>query len=111
MGVTQRQAGETLDSLLVTQTMAKLSNTHMGELMVALEKETQKLMDTNEIGFYITARMGLCFTIENLTELLNNSKKFRNAVMVIYDTQKSNYGFNPLRAYRLSEKAISTFTL
>ena len=91
--------------------MAKLSNTHMGELMVALEKETQKLMDTNEIGFYITARMGLCFTIENLTELLNNSKKFRNAVMVIYDTQKSNYGFNPLRAYRLSEKAISTFTL
>jgi len=31
--------------------------------------------------------------------------------MVIYDTQKSNYGFNPLRAYRLSEKAIATFTL
>jgi len=31
--------------------------------------------------------------------------------MVIYDTQKSNYGLNPLRAFRLSEKAISTFTL
>ena len=68
-------------------------------------------MDTNEVGFYLTARMGLCFTINNLTELLNNSKKFKNAIMVIYDTQKSNYGFNPLRAYRLSEKAIATFTL
>jgi len=68
-------------------------------------------MDTNEVGFYLTARMGLCFTLNNLTELLNNSKKFKNAIMVIYDTQKSNYGFNPLRAYRLSEKAIATFTL
>lgn len=100
-----------MDSLLVTQTLAKLSNTQMGELMLALEKESQKLMDTNEIGFYLTARMGLCFTTENLTELLNSSKKFRNAIMVIYDTQKSNYGLNPLRAYRLSEKAIATFTL
>jgi len=43
-------------------------------------------MDTNEIGFYITARMGLCFTIDYLTELLNSSKKFKNAIMVIYDT-------------------------
>ena len=111
MGVTQRQPGETEDSLFVTQTMAKLSNTHMGELMRAMENESQKLMDTNEVGFYLTARMGLCFTINNLTELLNNSKKFKNAIMVIYDTQKSNYGLNPLRAYRLSEKAIATFTL
>ena len=111
MGVTQRQAGETEDSLLVTQTMAKLSNTNMGELMRAMENESQKLMDTNEVGFYITARMGLCFNINTLTELLNNSKKFKNAIMVTYDTQKSNYGLNPLRAYRLSEKAIATFTL
>lgn len=40
MGVTQRQAGETEDSLLVTQTMAKLSNTNMGELMRAMENES-----------------------------------------------------------------------
>jgi hypothetical protein len=91
--------------------MARLSNTQMGELMRAMENESQKLMDTNEIGIYLSARMGLCFTIHTLTELLNQSKKFRNAVMVIYDTQKSNYGLNPLRAFRLSEKAISTFTL
>jgi len=31
--------------------------------------------------------------------------------MIIYDTQKSNYGLQPLRAYRLSEKAITTFSL
>ena len=30
--------------------------------------------------------------------------------MVIYDTQKSNYGMNPLKAYRLSEKAITCFS-
>ena len=30
--------------------------------------------------------------------------------MIIYDTQKSNYGLAPLKAYRLSEKAISTFS-
>ena len=91
--------------------MPRLSDTQMGELMRAMENETQKLMDTNEIGFYMSSRMGLCFSIETLTELLNSSKKFKNAIMVIYDTQKSNYGLNPLKAYRLSEKAISTFTL
>jgi hypothetical protein len=78
----------------------------MTELMRAMENESQRLMDTNEIGFYTSARMGLCFRIETLTELINATKKFKNAVMIIYDTQKSDYGLEPLKAYRLSEKAI-----
>ena len=28
----------------------------------------------------------------------------------MYDTSKANFGLNPLHAYRLSEKAIKTFT-
>lgn len=67
-------------------------------------------MDTNEIGFYMSARMGLCFRIDILTDLINVTKKFRNSIMLIYDTQKSDYGLAPLKAYRLSEKAISTFS-
>ena len=66
-------------------------------------------MDTNEIGFYLNARMGLCFRIEILTELINVTKKFKNSVMLVYDQQKSDYGLAPLKAYRLSEKAINTF--
>lgn len=30
--------------------------------------------------------------------------------MLTYDTQNSNYGMNPLKAYRLSEKAIACFS-
>lgn len=73
-----------------------------------MENDSQKLMDTNEIGFYKSSRMGLCFDIETLTELLEKSKNFKNSVMLIYDQQKSDYGMAPLKAYRLSEKAIST---
>lgn len=83
----------------------------MSELMRVMENETQRLMDTNEIGFYASARMGLCFSVATLTELINITKKFKNSVMIIYDTQKSNYGLAPLKAYRLSEKAIGTFSL
>jgi len=83
----------------------------MSDLMRVMENESQRLMDTNEIGFYVNTRMGLCFNIETLTELLNYSKKFKNSVMIVYDIQKSNYGLNPIHAYRLSVKAIETFTL
>lgn len=111
MGVTQNNVGQAPDSLHVTQTMPKSSKAQMLDLIKTMENESQKLMDTNEIGFYASARMGLCFRVEMLTELINISKKFKNAVMLIYDTQKSDYGLAPLKAYRLSEKAISTFSL
>jgi hypothetical protein len=83
----------------------------MRELQKAMENDSQKLMDTNEIGFYTSARMGLCFSVQTLTDLISSTKKFKNAVMIVYDTQKSNYGLAPLKAFRLSEKAIATFSL
>ena len=91
--------------------MPRSKKSQMSDLMRVMENESQRLMDTNEIGFYVNTRMGLCFNIETLTELLNSSKKFKNSVMIVYDTQKSNYGLNPIHAYRLSAKAIETFTL
>lgn len=98
------------DSLKVTQTMPHSSKQQMNELMQTLESDQQGLRDTNEIGFYHSARMGLCFTLETLTELINATKKFKNSVMLVYDTQKSDYGLEPIKAYRLSEKAITSFT-
>ena len=91
--------------------MPRSNDSQMQELQKAMEGDSQRLMDTNEIGFYCSARMGLCFTVGILTELISVTKKFKNAVMIIYDTQKSNYGLAPLKAYRLSQKAITTFSL
>ena len=91
--------------------MPRSNDEQMIELQKAMENDSQKLMDTNEIGFYCSARMGLCFSAQTLTDLINSTKKFKNAVMIVYDTQKSNYGLAPLKAYRLSEKAIATFSL
>jgi hypothetical protein len=110
MGVVQREIGDAEDSLLITQTMPRSRRAQMADLRQVMENEKQKLMDTNEIGFYVNSRMGLTFNVEILTELLEQTRKFKNAVMIVYDTQKSDYGLNPLHAFRLSEKAIATFT-
>jgi hypothetical protein len=42
--------------------------------------------------------------------VIETTKKFKNAVFIIYDRSKSNYGLNPLNAYRLSEKAVQAFS-
>jgi hypothetical protein len=62
-------------------------------------------MDTNEIGFYVNSRIGLAFTPQILDQLVNCCKAFKNSVFIVYDISKSNYGMQPLHAYRLSEKA------
>jgi hypothetical protein len=41
--------------------------------------------------------------------LVESQKKFKNAVFLVYDTSKANFGLNPLKAYRLSLKALSAF--
>ena len=46
--------------------------------------------------------MGLAFNREILSQLLESLKKFKNAVFIVYDTSKANFGLNPLKAYRLS---------
>jgi hypothetical protein len=110
MGVLQRNEGETVDSLLITQTMPRANIEVMTDLLRTMENESQRLMDTNEVGFYINSRMGQCFTIDVLRSVLETTKKFKNAIFIVYDKSKSNYGINPLTAYRLSEKATQTFT-
>lgn len=68
-------------------------------------------MDTNEVGFYVSSRMGLCFDRNTLSLIVEAQKKFKNSVFLVYDTSKSDFGLNPIRAYRLSEKAIQTLTV
>ena len=58
MGVLQRQEGETIDSLMITQTMPRANKDKMSEILKAAENESQRLLDTNEVGFYISCRMG-----------------------------------------------------
>ena len=82
----------------------------MKDLIKTIDNDAQRLITTNEVGFYINSRMGLCFDKEVLIMLLESCKKFKNSIFIVYDTSKANFGLNPLHAYRLTEKAIKTFT-
>lgn len=81
----------------------------MQELTEAIENESQRLMDTTKVGFYLSVNMGLTFNLDTLTQLYRCYKQFKNSVFVIYDVSKSDYGLNPLHCFRLSEKAIEAF--
>ena len=109
MGVTEKFETEETNSLLIDQTMPKSSKAKMSDLINTIDKDQQKLITTNEVGFYINSRMGLCFNKEVLLMLLESCKKFKNSVFIVYDTSKANFGLNPLHAYRLSDKAVKTF--
>jgi len=67
-------------------------------------------MDTNEIGFYVSSRMGLAFNRDVLSQLIESQKKFKNSVFLVYDAAKANYGLNSIKAYRLSQRALDAFT-
>jgi hypothetical protein len=83
----------------------------MQELTEAIENESQKLIDSAKVGFYLSVNMGLTFNIETLTQLYKYYKEFKNSVFIIYDVSKSDYGLNPLHCFRLSEKAIEAFDM
>ena len=107
MGVTQKDTlNDQEDSLMITQTMPRANKSQMSDLLSKLEQDSQKLMDTNEVGIYVNSRMGLCFNREVNSLIIESFKKFKNAVFIVYDISKSDFGLNPLHAYRLSEKAI-----
>jgi hypothetical protein len=95
-------------TLMITQSMPEISAKQMSELHEAMENESQKLMDTTKVGFYLSAHMGLTFNFETLNKLYQCYKQFKNSVFLIYDISKANFGLNPLHAYRLGEKAIET---
>jgi len=109
MGVIKKFEGESEDSILVTQTMPKANKAQMSVLIKTLENESQRLMDTNEIGFYINSRMGLAFNRDVLSQLLESLKKFKNSIFIVYDTSKANYGLNSVKAYRISQYALDAF--
>ena len=112
MGVSQKDElnGEE-DGLLITQTMPKANKVQMKDLLNKLEQDSQKLVDTNEVGFYVNSRIGLTFNREVISHYIDAYNKFKNSVFIVYDTSKSDFGMNPLRAYRLSEDAITALTL
>lgn len=55
--------------------------------------------------------LGLAFSRANLQEMVTQYKNFRNSVMLVYDSCKSEYGLNPLKCFRLSEGAIKALQL
>lgn len=55
--------------------------------------------------------MGLVFTQKNLIALIYHYKSFKNSFMMAYDSNKSQFGMNPVKCYRLSQKAIDTLNL
>jgi hypothetical protein len=111
MGVLKDSLDDNSKELLITQTMPELqgAKTEMRELSEAIENESQRLMDTTKVGFYLSVNMGLTFNLSTLTELYNCYREFKNSVFIVYDVSKSDFGMNPLHCYRLSEKAIDAF--
>jgi len=49
--------------------MPEVNKSQMEELTAAMENESQKLMDTNKVGFYLSAHMGLTFNTDTLNNL------------------------------------------
>ena len=112
MGITQKdELNGDEDSLLITQTMPRANKSQMNDLLNKLEQDSQKLIDTNEVGFYVSSRIGLSFNRDVIVQYIEAYKKFKNAIFIVYDISKSDYGMDPLKAYRLSEKALQTLTV
>mmetsp|Transcript_21336 Transcript_21336/g.33016 ORF Transcript_21336/g.33016 Transcript_21336/m.33016 type:complete len:243 (-) Transcript_21336:22-750(-) len=68
-------------------------------------------MGKNEVGFYVSCQFGLAFSHTNLMKLIVAYRNFRNSVMVVYDLSKSQFGLNPIKCFRLSQKAVDALNL
>ena len=111
MGVLKNELGENI--LLVTQTTPEEKKGGKSlKSIIEADKDTQKLTESNnEVGFYVSCQLGMAFTHRNLIRMIAAYRNFRNSCMVVYDVTKSNYGLNPLKCFRLSEKAIEALNL
>lgn len=68
-------------------------------------EEKKKKSDKGDnfyVGFYVSCQQGLAFSNANIMSLINIYKNFPNSVMIVYDINKSYYGLNPLKCFRLS---------
>lgn len=111
MGVLKKELNENI--LLVTQTMPedKKGAKSLKSIMEA-DDSTKKLTDSNnQVGFYASCQLGMAFSHRNLIRMIAAYRNFRNSVMIVYDVTKSSYGLNPMKCYRLSEKAIEALNL
>ena len=43
--------------------------------------------------------------------MIKQYRNYKNSVMIVYDSEKSMYGLNPLKCYRLSTAAIKALSL
>lgn len=112
MGVLKTELGE--NNIFLTQTLPEANKSMMRDLKSIIESDTdnQKLSDTNnQIGFYVSSGLGLVFNHKNLVNMIIEYRNFRNSIMICYDVDKSAYGLNPLKCYRLSIAAIDALKL
>ena len=112
MGVLKKEHGE--NNIFITQTLPEAGKGIMKDLKTIIESDAdnQKLSDTNnEIGLYVSCQLGLVFTHKNLVHMIVAYRNFRNSILIAYDVNKSAYGMNPIKCYRLSAAAIEALKL
>lgn len=112
MGVIKHDIGVGHNNLFITQTQPVGSKTAAKTIKQLIEESAEsKGGDNNEIGFYVSCELGLAFTAKNLVQMIVAYRNFRNAMMVVYDVNKSKYGMNPLHCFRFSQAAIDALHL
>ena len=112
MGVLKHDIGLGNNDLFITSTQP--SGKAAGKTIKQLIEEdvdSQKNEQNNDIGLYVSCELGLAFTQKNLVHMIGSYRNFRNAVLVVYDVNKSKYGLNPLNCFRFSQEAIDALHL
>ena len=113
MGVLQKELGNQ-NNIFVTGVQPGNLSHYTIDNLTKIDSEGQKLLAEqakNDIGFYVSSQHGLAFTHKNLVRMIVSYRNFRNSVMIVYDLNKSQFGLNPLKCYRLTDSAIDTLKL
>lgn len=114
-GVLKQEPGQTdASNLLINGTSPDTSKFTNKPLKAYIEEQTegQKSSEqSSDIGFYVACELGMAFTQRNLFQAIACYRNFRNSILIVYDLNKSSYGFNPLKCYRLSQTAINALFL
>ena len=112
MGVLKHDIGLNHNNLNVTSIQPESSKTAAKTIKQLIEEEVDsKNEQNNEIGIYVSCELGLAFTQKNLVQMIVAYRNFRNAIMIVYDVNKSKYGLSPLSCFRFSQEAINTLCL
>ena len=75
------------------------------------DRQSKLDLTMNEIGFYVCSMLGHAFTQKNLIKMVMGYRNFRNSIMIVFDQNKSQFGLNPLKCFRLSQSAIDLLKL